>query len=79
MLEIMNNLCSSYRHRIKYFSPHSDCSSHPVTFKTGSITVSTMSDTADTVICAPDDECSYHSKHVEQFTNINELYIVASC
>jgi hypothetical protein len=36
-----------------------------------------MPGTADTVTCAPDDEWSYHSKHVEQFTNINELYIVA--
>jgi hypothetical protein len=38
-----------------------------------------MPDTADTVISAPDDEWSYHSKHVEQFTNINKLHIVASC
>jgi hypothetical protein len=37
-----------------------------------------MPDTADTVIWAPDDEWSYLSKHVEQFTNINKLYIVAS-
>jgi hypothetical protein len=37
-----------------------------------------MPDTADTVIWTPDDEWSYHSKHVEQFTNINKLYIVAS-
>jgi hypothetical protein len=28
------------------------------------------------MIWAPDDEWSYHSKHVEQFTNINKLYIV---
>jgi hypothetical protein len=34
---------------------------------------------ADTVISAPDDEWSYHSKHVEQFTNINKMYIVESC
>jgi hypothetical protein len=54
-------------------------SSHPVTFQTGSSTVSIMPDTADTVIWAPDDEWSYHSKHVEQFANINKLYIIASC
>jgi hypothetical protein len=56
-----------------------DHSSHPVTFKTGSSTVSIMPDTADTVIWAPDDKRSYHSKHVEQFTDINKLYIVTSC
>jgi hypothetical protein len=38
-----------------------------------------MPDTADTVILAPDDGWSYHPKYVEQFTNINKLYIVASC
>jgi hypothetical protein len=31
------------------------------------------------VFYAPDDEWSYHLKHVEQFTNINKLYSVASC
>jgi hypothetical protein len=40
--------------------------------------VSVMPDTADTVI-APDDEWIYHSKHEEQFTNINTLFTVASC
>jgi hypothetical protein len=38
-----------------------------------------MPDTVDTVIRALDDEWSYHSKHVEQFTNINKLYTVATC
>jgi len=38
-----------------------------------------MPDTVDTVIGAPDDGWRYHSKHVEQFANINKLYIVASC
>jgi hypothetical protein len=37
-----------------------------------------MPDTADTVIGVPDDEWSYHSKYVEQFTNVNKLYIAAS-
>jgi hypothetical protein len=37
-----------------------------------------MPGTADTVIWGPENECSYHSKYVEQFTNINKLYIVAS-
>jgi hypothetical protein len=50
---------------------------HPVTFQTGSSTVSIMPGTADTVIRAPDDEWSYHSKHVDQFTSINKFYIVA--
>jgi hypothetical protein len=36
-----------------------------------------MPDTADTVF-APDDDWSYHSKHVEQLTNINKLNIIAS-
>jgi hypothetical protein len=31
-----------------------------------------MPDTADTAIWAPDDQWSYYSKHLEQFTNINE-------
>jgi len=38
-----------------------------------------MPDTVDTVIRAPDDGWRYHPKHVEQFADINELYIVASC
>jgi hypothetical protein len=42
-------------------------------------TVWIMPNIADTVIWAPDDEWSCHSKHVEQFTNINKLYIVAYC
>jgi hypothetical protein len=33
---------------------------------------------SDTVIWAPDDGWRYHPKHVEQFTVINKLYIVAS-
>jgi len=36
-------------------------------------------DVVITVICAPDDGWSYHPKHVEQFTEIYKLYIVASC
>ena len=35
--------------------------------------------TVDTVIWAPNDGLSYHSKYVEQFADINKLYIVASC
>jgi hypothetical protein len=35
-----------------------------------------MPDNVDTVIWAPGDEWSYHSKHAEQFTNIDKLYIV---
>jgi len=31
------------------------------------------------VIRAPDDGWKYHPKHVEQFADINKLYIVASC
>jgi len=42
-------------------------------------TVSIMPDTVDTVIWAPDDGWRYHPKHVEQFADINKLYIVASC
>ena len=43
------------------------------------VMVSLMPDTVDTVIRAPDDGWRYHPKHVEQFADINELYIVASC
>jgi len=48
------------------------------------VTVSTVSDsimpdTVDTVTWAPDDGWRYHPKHVEQFADINKLYIVASC
>jgi len=43
------------------------------------VTVSIMPDTVDTVIGAPDDGWRYHPKHVEQFADINKLYIVASC
>jgi len=40
------------------------------------VTVSIM---PDTVIWAADDGWRYHPKHVEQFADINKLYIVASC
>ena len=43
------------------------------------VTVSLMPDTVDTVIWATDDGWRYHPKHVEQFADINKLYIVASC
>ena len=33
----------------------------------------------NSVIWAPDDGWRYHSKYVEQFADINKLYIVASC
>jgi hypothetical protein len=38
-----------------------------------------MPDAVDTVVCAPDDGWKYHSKHVEQFPDINKLRNVASC
>jgi hypothetical protein len=38
-----------------------------------------MPDAVDTVIRAPDDGWRYHPKHVQQFTDINKQYIVASC
>jgi hypothetical protein len=38
-----------------------------------------MLDAVDTVIRAPDDGWGYHLKHVEQFTDIKKLHIVASC
>jgi hypothetical protein len=37
-----------------------------------------MPDTVDTVTCVPDDRWRCHPKHVEQFADINKLYIVAS-
>jgi hypothetical protein len=36
-------------------------------------------DTVDTVVCAPDDGCTYHPKHVEQFPEMNKLCDVAPC
>jgi hypothetical protein len=36
-------------------------------------------DSVDTVVCAPDDRWKYHTKHVEQFPDINKLCDVASC
>ena len=38
-----------------------------------------MPDTVDTVIWAADDGWRYHPKHVEQFADINKLYIVVTC
>ena len=38
-----------------------------------------MPNTEDTVTWAPDDGWRYHPKHVEQFAEINKLYIVESC
>jgi len=43
------------------------------------VTVSLMPDILDTGTWAPDDGWRYHPKHVEQFTDINKLYIIASC
>jgi len=40
-------------------------------------TVLLMPDVVDTVILAPDDGWRYHLKHIERFTDINKLYIVA--
>jgi len=51
----------------------------PVTFTTGRVTVSLIPDTVDAVLCAPDDGWGYHPKHVEQLTDLNKLYPVASC
>jgi len=38
-----------------------------------------MSDAVDTVALAPDDGWRYHPKHVQRFTDVNKLYIIASC
>jgi hypothetical protein len=43
------------------------------------VTVLLMPGAVDTVTLAPDDGWIYHPKHVEQFADINKLYIVASC
>jgi hypothetical protein len=36
-------------------------------------------DAVDTVVCTRDDGWKYHTKHVEQFPDINKLCNVASC
>jgi len=41
------------------------------------VTVSLMPDTVDTVIGGPDDGWGCRPKHVEQFADINKMYIVA--
>jgi hypothetical protein len=38
-----------------------------------------MPDAVDTVKWARADGWRYHSKYVEQFTDINKLYVVAYC
>ena len=43
------------------------------------VTVLLLPDTVDTVTWAHGDGWRYQPKHVEQFTDINKLYIVASC
>jgi len=43
------------------------------------VTVLLMPDAVETVTWAPDDGWRYHPKHVERFTNVNKLHIVASC
>jgi hypothetical protein len=43
------------------------------------VTVWQISDAVDTVVCAPDDAWKYHSKHVEQFSDVNKLCNVACC
>jgi hypothetical protein len=49
------------------------------TLTTGCSTVTLMTDAVDTVTWAPDDGWRYHPTRVKQFTDINKLYIVASC
>jgi len=51
----------------------------PVQSRSRQLTVLLMPDAVDTVTWAPDDGWRYHPKHVERFTDINKLYIVASC
>jgi hypothetical protein len=41
--------------------------------------IATIPDAVDTVVRGPDDGWRYHSKHVEQFPNINKLCKVVSC
>jgi hypothetical protein len=43
------------------------------------VTVWQIPDAVDTVVCAPDDGWKYHTKHVEQFPDMNKLCNVASC
>ena len=43
------------------------------------VTVILIPDAVNTVTWTPDDGWRYHPKHVERFTDINKLYIVASC
>ena len=43
------------------------------------VAVLLMSDAVDTVTWDPDDGWRYHPKHVDRFTDINKLCIVASC
>jgi hypothetical protein len=43
------------------------------------VTVWQIPDAVDKVVCAPDDGWKYHTKHVEQFPDMNKLCNVASC
>ena len=55
----------------------------PLLLPVVSVTLTTGSNnglnTVDTVIWAPDYGWRYHLKHVEQYADINKLYIAASC
>ena len=67
---------SSYHCISHYWDSYCYLSWAWVTLTTGS---SNGLSTVDTVTWAPDDRCRYHPKRVEQFADINKLYIVASC
>jgi hypothetical protein len=54
------------------------CSELQSRSRQAAVTVLQMPDAVDTVTWAPDDGWRYHPKHVELFTDINKLYIVAS-
>ena len=79
--------CWQFRKQRSSFSVHCiewtwlDGNSIPVQSRSRqvAVTVLLMPATVDTVIWAPDDGWRYHPKHVERFTDINTLYIVASC
>jgi hypothetical protein len=68
-LHVSGGTATHYQERIQLYLQHL------VLVKT----VWVITDTVDTVVCAPDDGWRYHPKHVEQFPHINKLCKVASC
>jgi len=72
-LHVSSGTSTQHQERIQLYLQHL------VFVRPGAVTVWQIPDAVDKVVCAPDFGWRYHSKHVEQFPDINKMCKVASC